>query len=112
QKAKVDALGLESIVDRIVLTDQWGSDFWKPHYRAFDLLESDWRLSPSELVYVGDNPRKDFVSPKSRGWLTIRLRIEGQRLNGLQADSDDYSPQMEIKSVRELSSFLLAHPAI
>jgi putative hydrolase of the HAD superfamily len=108
QKAKIDALGLERLVDRIVLTDQWGSGFWKPHHHAFELLESDWSYTPSELVYVGDNPKKDFDGPKSRGWLTIRLRLEGQRLNRLEATNSDSSAQIELKSVNELSSFLLA----
>src|SRR5207248_4702538 len=58
QRAKVQALGLEPLVDRILLTDEWGSDFWKPHHRAFELLESEWSCSPKELVYVGDNPKK------------------------------------------------------
>jgi putative hydrolase of the HAD superfamily len=109
QRAKVEALGLEDLMDRIVLTDQWGSDFWKPHQRAFELLESDWSCSPRELVYVGDNPQKDFAGPKSRGWLTIRLRVEGQRLQGLEAASIDGSAQIEIESVQGLASFLLAH---
>jgi putative hydrolase of the HAD superfamily len=109
QRAKVEALGLERLVDRIVLTDEWGSDFWKPHHRAFELLESDWSSGPSELVYVGDNPRKDFAGPKARGWLTIRLRLEGQRLHGVAATSGDCSAQIELKSVEDLSRFLLAH---
>jgi putative hydrolase of the HAD superfamily len=109
QTAKVEALGLEHLVDRIVLTDEWGSDFWKPHHRAFELLESDWSCSPSNLVYVGDNPRKDFAAPKSRGWLTIRLRLKGQRLNRLKAASADSSAKIDLESVEELSAFLLAH---
>jgi putative hydrolase of the HAD superfamily len=109
QRAKVGALGLEPLVDRIVLTDLWGPDFWKPHHRAFKLLESEWSCRPSELAYVGDNPRKDFVGPKSRGWLTIRLRLDGQRLHGLEASGVDTSAEVELKSVEELSSFLLGH---
>jgi putative hydrolase of the HAD superfamily len=108
QRAKVQALGLERLVDRIVLTDEWGSDFWKPHFRAFELLESDWSCTPGELIYVGDNPTKDFAGPNSRGWLTIRLRLEGQRLYGEEAASVDSSAQIELKSVEDLS-LLLTH---
>jgi putative hydrolase of the HAD superfamily len=109
QRAKVEALGLEHLVDRIVLTDEWGSDFWKPHHRAFELLETDWSSSASELVYIGDNPRKDFAGPKARGWLTIRLRFDGQRLLGLEPANVDSSAQIDLNSVEELSSFLLGH---
>jgi len=103
----VEALGLAILVDRIVLTDQWGPEFWKPHQRAFELVEADWSCSPSELVYVGDNPAKDFTAPNSRGWLTIRLRLEGQRLQSLTADNVECSARLEIRSIEELSSFLL-----
>jgi putative hydrolase of the HAD superfamily len=108
QSAKVEALGLERLMDRIVLTDAWGFAFWKPHHRPFEELESDWSFSTSELAYVGDNPSKDFAGPKSRGWLTIRLRLEEQRLCALEASGADSSAQLELKSVGELSSFLLA----
>jgi len=109
QRAKVEALGLERFVDRIILTDEWGTDFWKPHQRAFELLESDWGSSPADLVFVGDNPTKDFAGPKTRGWLTIRLRLEGQRLHELEATDEESSAQLELNSVEELSSFLLGH---
>jgi putative hydrolase of the HAD superfamily len=109
QTAKVEVLGLEDLMDRIVLTDQWGSDFWKPHQRAFEVLESDWSCRPTELVYIGDNPQKDFAGPRSRGWLTIRVRLERQLLNGQQAIRIDSSAQVELTSVEELWSFLLAH---
>ena len=105
----MDALGLDSHVDRILLTDQWGSDFWKPHQRAFELLEAEWKCSPSELVYVGDNPTKDFAGPKARGWMTIRLRLQGQRLYKLEAADVSSSAQIELNSVGDLSSHLLAH---
>ena len=26
------------------------------------------------MVYVGDNPTKDFKAPRDLGWLTVRLR--------------------------------------
>jgi len=108
QRAKMEVLALERLVDRVVLTDEWGSDFWKPHHRALELLESVWSCRPTELVYVGDNPTKDFAGPNARGWLTIRLRLKGQRLQELEAADSDSSAQIELHSIEELSSFLLA----
>ena len=73
QKAKISALGLERLLDRIVCTDEWGRHFWKPHTRAFEAIEAWSRLPPQRLVYVADNPAKDFVTPRARGWLTFQV---------------------------------------
>lgn len=78
QQAKASALGLNDILDEVVLTDRWGRDYWKPHHRAFEFLEEKFRLSPEFMLYIGDNPKKDFIAPNSRGWKTIRLRMPGQ----------------------------------
>ncbi|NCC61057.1 MAG: HAD family hydrolase [Verrucomicrobiae bacterium] len=78
QRAKASALGLNNIFDEVVLTDKWGRDYWKPHHRAFEFLEKKSGLLPEFMLYIGDNPKKDFITPNSRGWKTIRLKMPGQ----------------------------------
>lgn len=73
QTRKVRSLRLEDWLDPIVCTDTWGSEFWKPHPRAFETIERQWGLFSHELVYIADNPSKDFVAPNARGWQTIQL---------------------------------------
>ncbi|ULJ75106.1 HAD family hydrolase [Rhizobium gallicum] len=67
QMAKVKALGLEEILDHIIYTDSWGREFWKPHPRAFEAIQAWSGAAPAELVYVADNPAKDFIAPRSSG---------------------------------------------
>lgn len=82
QLRKVEALGLRECAAPIVLTDDWGREFWKPHERAFRFIEDCWSLSGRVLVYVGDNPAKDFKGPSALGWQTIRMRREfGEHAN-------------------------------
>ena len=78
QSAKIDALGLRGRVDEIILTDDLGREFWKPHPRAFELMTERLNVAPEQCVYVADNPAKDFIAPRALGWRAIRIvRPEG-----------------------------------
>jgi len=73
---KIEALGLRRHVDTIVVTDEWGREYWKPHVRAF--REVMRGRSSSECVYIADNPAKDFDAPRELGWMpSVRVRREG-----------------------------------
>jgi putative hydrolase of the HAD superfamily len=102
QKAKVRALGLESLISPIVLTDEFGRDAWKPSPRGY--LEVFKRLggSPGDYIYVGDNPNKDFIAPNALGWRTIRMRRpQGEHALASASRKDD-APHREIVSFDEL----------
>jgi putative hydrolase of the HAD superfamily len=107
QRAKVAALALADLIDRIVFTDEWGPNFWKPNSRAFELLEAEWGCDPGELVYVADNPTKDFIGPKSRGWLTIRLRLEGQIWRDVEAINPAAGAELEVATLEALQKHLV-----
>jgi putative hydrolase of the HAD superfamily len=80
---KVRSLGLPEIIRRIIVTADLGPDAAKPSPAAFRLLEEGRK---DELrIYIGDNPVKDFVGPRSLGWRSIRIR----RIGGLWADVED-----------------------
>jgi putative hydrolase of the HAD superfamily len=83
QRNKVDALSLGDRLDEIILTDQWGREFWKPHPRAFEEMSRRLGISASRCVYVADNQAKDFVAPAALGWHTVLIR----RRDGIYADS-------------------------
>ncbi|HSW46824.1 MAG TPA: HAD family hydrolase [Phycisphaerae bacterium] len=73
QQNKVAALGLSQWFDEILLTDTWGPAFWKPHPRAFELLENTFCFTGAACVYVGDNAGKDFLAPRRLGWQTVQV---------------------------------------
>jgi putative hydrolase of the HAD superfamily len=106
QSKKILALGLRDYFDSIHLTDEWGLEFRKPNPRAFETIMTDWGLRPSELVYTGDNPRKDFVAPRALGWRTARLRVKEQQHFGLEAESLEFSADREFTSIGDLVHWL------
>lgn len=82
QHAKVEALELKASMDSIVLTGELGEGYGKPHPRGFLLVQQRTLVEAREMVYVADNPAKDFIAPKNLGWLTVRIR----RIGGLHHD--------------------------
>jgi len=78
QTAKVLALDVREYVSAVLLTDGWGREFWKPHTRAFVEMSLELSLPPEYLVYIADNPSKDFDAPALLGWRSVRLRLAGQ----------------------------------
>ena len=72
QRAKIKALGLESLVDYIIVTDELGgAEYRKPNPRAFETMKEKLGVEYSEMCYVGDNIKKDFVAPEKLGMRSI-----------------------------------------
>lgn len=68
QHNKIEALGLNSMIDDIIITDELGGiQFRKPCDIAFRILQNRWSLPYSHIVYVGDNANKDFGAPQQLG---------------------------------------------
>jgi len=79
QSRKISALGIGDQFDMIVLTDEFGRDYWKPAPFAFEKVMNHFKVHGKDCIYVGDNPAKDFVTAHRLGWKTIRiLRVGGE----------------------------------
>lgn len=75
QKRKLQALGLDKLIDDIIITDELGgTQFRKPCDIAFRIIQRRWELPFEQMVYVGDNAEKDFQAPKQLGMRSIFLR--------------------------------------
>ena len=72
QKMKCEALGLSDYFDKIILTDKYGKEYWKPNKKAFELLKDEFDIDYEEMLYIGDNPNKDFYL-SVYGIKTVRL---------------------------------------
>lgn len=101
QKNKIMALGLDSLMDDILITDELGGEqFRKPNDIAFRIMQCRWRLPFEEIAYVGDNAVKDFQAPRQLGMRSIYFKNE----DGLyyNADYDANECDMQITNLREL----------
>lgn len=104
QQAKVKALGVDDLVaGPLVLTDVWGRDYWKPHPRGFEEVQRSLDIPPERLVYIGDNPRKDFGAPRALGWWCVRLRLPEQLHHAVD---DTIEPDLTLTSIDGLRDAL------
>ena len=105
QRNKLRALGLDKMVEDIIVTDELGGEqFRKPCDIAYRILQTRWRLPAEEIVYVGDNPAKDFRACRQLGMRSIYFRNE----DGLYS-TEEQSDLVTVHSVAELRSFLFKH---
>ncbi len=77
QQRKVEALGLERRFRKCFITHRYGVKNAKPSPHCFALIAKLERVGWSDLVYVGDNPAKDFVGLTPLGAHTVRV-LTGQ----------------------------------
>ena len=100
QRKKIKALGLD--VDDIIVTDELGgTQFRKPCDIAFRILQTRWRLHPADIVYVGDNPAKDFQAPKQLGMRSI-LFLNPDGLYTVQDSCDKNEDGIEV--IRDITA--------
>ena len=97
QKRKVYALRLGSCVDRILFSGDLGLS--KPAEKLYAWFEEQFHLPGAQLTYIGDNPHKDFIGARRRGWTTIRVST-GEYAK-VQATQDN-DAQIRLNSVLDL----------
>lgn len=79
QRNKVDALGVWPDFRRVFITHRFGIAAAKPSTYCFERIRAAVGCHWSEMVYVGDNPAKDFVSLNPLGALTVRVLTGSHR---------------------------------
>ncbi len=104
QDQKARALGLYQKVRKVFLTHRYGREHAKPSPYCFNKISSLEKTMNRNVVYIGDNPHKDFVGIKPLGFNTIRIRT------GVYKDvemPEAYEAHVDIASLDELTPQLL-----
>ena len=73
QRNKINALGISHFFKKFFITHQYGIKYRKPSIYCFEKIKKIENCKWSDMVYVGDNPNKDFVNLKKMGVRTIRI---------------------------------------
>lgn len=105
QRRKIRALGLEPLIPCHVVTDELGRAHWKPSPEPYRRVMARFPGCPEGYVYVGDNPRKDFLAPKQLGWRTVRVRrVAGE--HAAYAGTADEGAELTVGDLREFAARL------
>lgn len=103
QYNKVKALKLEHYMKKCYITHRYGKKHSKPSPYCFQLICNKEKVDPAQVVYIGDNPRKDFIGIKSLGFKTIRI-MTGQHKEIKMPE--EYEAKININSLQELPHIL------
>lgn len=102
QRAKITALGLSHY--DLYISEEWGEN--KPDDKRF-LAIMDKYSSADSFIYVGDNIKKDFITPNKLGWITIGLKDDGSNVHHQENYnlSSEYMPQYWICDFESILNF-------
>lgn len=105
QRNKLEALNIDNYFECIIVTDELGREFWKPHSRPYEIMRDKLNLDYDEMVYVGDNVSKDFVTANKLGMNTIFINRIGGVYSGIEMD-DEYLANLEVFNLKELKNLI------
>ena len=77
QQKKIEALGLMQYTSTIIYAGSRGVEFDKPNLYGFQRVEESTGLSGPEILYVADNPAKDFPAVATLNWSSYRILLAG-----------------------------------
>lgn len=100
QNNKIQQLGIKNFFKKIFITNNYGVKYQKPSLFCFKKIKKIEKCSFSQMVYIGDNPKKDFVNCNKAGMLTVRLlRGEFKTLRVAR----NFDAKYKIKNLKELN---------
>ena len=110
QRQKIKALKLSTWMDEIIITDDLGFTYWKPHSRPFEIMKEKLDVDFSEMVYIGDNPNKDFFIGSIYPITTIKVNRKG--LYQFDAYYNEIHPHYQIYSLLDLPNILQSNAIV
>jgi len=107
QWRKIRALGVHTLVDVIVTSDDFGRRCWKPDSLPFLTACRALKTRPENVLFVGDHPVRDIRGATQLGMTTVRIvRDEGYFRR--RPHTPGYPPNHEITQLTELLPWLAA----
>ncbi|AXI39014.1 HAD family hydrolase [Bacillaceae bacterium ZC4] len=103
QHNKLEALHLYKKMKHCYVTHRYGIHNAKPSPYCFMHIVKREKVSPHDVVYIGDNPKKDFVGIKPLGFRTIRVMTGQYRSIEMPKE---YEADIRIESLIQLKDVL------
>jgi putative hydrolase of the HAD superfamily len=103
QKIKVDKLDLNKYTNKIYITHNYGLDKAKPSTYCFKKIAAREKVTSDRIIYIGDNPFKDFINLKREGYRTLRILRGNYSCLHL---SSEYEADSDIETLYELNKYV------
>ncbi len=108
QRHKIQTLKLDDFIEDpedIVISEEIGYE--KPSKENYLFFENKYKNENTKFFYIGDNTKKDFITPNKFGWRTICLIDEGFNIHkqdfGLKKE---YLPHYKVKNIIEIKHLI------
>lgn len=101
QYQKIKKLNIKKYFKKIFITPVYGKTYMKPSIKCFEIIKKIEKCNWHEMVYIGDNPKKDFVNLNKKKVTTIRiLRGEFKKLDVLRLRDAKYKIKNHMKILK------------
>jgi len=103
QKNKIKSLDVEKYIEKAYITHRYSLSASKPSLKCFELIRNKEKVDWQNMVYIGDNPYKDFVNLNKVNAFTIRI-IQGDFAH--VEVSKGYDAKFKIKNLADLKKVI------
>lgn len=103
QSNKFEALDIKHYFESVIFTDSLGGKkFWKPSNIPYQLTLENFDLEAENILFIGDNPLKDFLACNQLGIPSLRIRRPLTEHFYKEPETPEYAPTFEINSLMEI----------
>jgi putative hydrolase of the HAD superfamily len=106
QNNKIKSLDVEKYIEKAFITYRYGLKASKPSLKCFEIIKNLEKVNWLDLVYIGDNPNKDFVNLNKVNAITIRV-LQGDY--ALVKAKEDYDAKFKIDKLTDLNMLIKNH---
>ncbi|MEZ9254104.1 HAD family hydrolase [Vibrio cyclitrophicus] len=101
QRQKLAGLGLTNWP--VFISEAWGEN--KPGEKRFKHIMQE--MPAKNFVYIGDNIKKDFITPNKLGWLTVGVRDSGRNIHSQNIKVEQsFLPKYWLNTLQDLNEIL------
>lgn len=99
---KIKSLGIENLFDLIIISEEFGTE--KPNENNFKVFH---QFQTDDYYYIGDNTKKDFITPNKLGWTSICLLDNGENIHKQNFDLElIYLPQIKVDNLEDIKKHI------
>ncbi|OEK08590.1 hypothetical protein A8C32_03835 [Flavivirga aquatica] len=103
QRNKIKAMKLDVYFSEIIISEEFGSE--KPNIENYKYFEKTFK--EGKYFYIGDNLKKDFITPNKLGWTTVCLLNKGLNIHSQNFNIPfEYLPNHKINSLKEIMNII------
>ena len=103
QNNKIEALDLKKYIKKDFITHRFSKKHAKPSTYCFEKIAKSENANFDEVVYIGDNPNKDFINIKKLGFQTVRIK------RGMFANvelAEEYEAHFHLEELKKLKELI------